>query len=52
MIIRQGYWSTVWDDGWGQDKAEHYHQLKYVDSIEFVLPDLAHFTPQILTAVL
>ncbi|MEE2062206.1 LGFP repeat-containing protein [Rhodococcus artemisiae] len=42
MIIRQGYWSTVWDDGWGQDKAEHYHQLKYVDSIEFVLESQYH----------
>lgn len=37
MPIRQGYWSTAWADGWGQDKAEHKHQLKYVESIEFVL---------------
>lgn len=37
MIIRQGYWSSAWSDGFGQDKAEHKHQLKYVESIEFIL---------------
>lgn len=37
MKIRQGYWSSSWNDGWGQDKAEYKHHLKFVDSIEFVL---------------
>ncbi|AEF43053.1 LGFP repeat-containing protein [Hoyosella subflava] len=37
MVIRQGYYSGAWQDGWGQNKAQHYHQLNYIDSIEFVL---------------
>ncbi|MDV8070836.1 hypothetical protein R4P64_30385 [Rhodococcus sp. IEGM 1366] len=37
MVIRQGYYSKVWQDGWGSDKAEHKHQLKLIDSIEFAL---------------
>lgn len=37
MVIRAGYWSGVWSDGWGQDKAEHKHNLRYPESVEAVL---------------
>ena len=45
LIIRQGYWSDQWEDGWGQDKAEHRHGLRLVESIEFVL-ESKHWGPR------
>ncbi|PKV81077.1 LGFP repeat-containing protein [Nocardia fluminea] len=37
MQIRQGFYSGAWGLGFGQDKAEHKHQLRLVESIEFLL---------------
>ncbi|WP_238072371.1 LGFP repeat-containing protein, partial [Rhodococcus zopfii] len=42
MPVRQGYWSGSWNDGWGQDKAEHKHQLRYPDSIAMILESSKH----------